>query len=248
MHTIRSMTEGTYVGQELDLFAHALNWKKYWSSSIKSYVRGDVLEVGAGIGANTIFLKSNSVKTWTCLEPDSSLAARMSSTFATDPTLADCQIRTSTTSELGCEPRFDSILYVDVIEHIADDRKELEQAACLLRDKGRIIVLAPAHQFLYTPFDKAIGHFRRYDKASMKACTPTYCDLVNLLYLDSAGLLASVSNRLLLRQSMPSIKQIVFWDKLLIPQSRFLDRLTFNKVGKSILAIWQKHNPGGDRH
>ena len=41
----------TYPGDELVLFQHATNWKKYFSRQIKPYIKGDVLEVGAGIGA-----------------------------------------------------------------------------------------------------------------------------------------------------------------------------------------------------
>ena len=49
------MSETHYVGQELDVFAHAVHWKRYWSSQIEPYLRGDVLEVGAGLGAIFFF-------------------------------------------------------------------------------------------------------------------------------------------------------------------------------------------------
>jgi SAM-dependent methyltransferase len=241
------MTERTYIGNELDLLARALNWKRYWVSEIRCYVTGDVLEVGAGIGANTGLLKSDCTSSWTCLEPDPDLVDRMKRTFAAQARLSDCQIRETSTAELECNAKFDTILYVDVLEHIADDREEMERAAHLLRENGRIIVLAPAHQFLYTAFDKAIGHFRRYDKRSLTACSPTDCELVRLIYLDSVGMLASLSNRLLLRQAMPTLRQIIFWDRLLIPHSRYLDHLTLHKIGKSVVCIWQKRSRDGNR-
>jgi SAM-dependent methyltransferase len=241
------MTAGKYIGSELDLFANALNWKRYWVSEIRSYVRGDVLEVGAGIGANTGFLKSDRISSWTCLEPDPELADRMRKTFAAQPSLSGCQIQTASTAELGRDSKFDAILYIDVLEHIADDRGEMERAARLLRENGRIIVLAPAHPFLYSAFDKTIGHFRRYNKPSLAACSPTDCDLVRLIYLDSVGLLASLSNRLLLRQPMPTLTQINFWDRLLVPPSRYLDRLVFHGIGKSIVAVWQKRTSDTNR-
>jgi SAM-dependent methyltransferase len=236
------MSGDTYVGKELDLFARATNWKRYWASEIRPYVGGDVLEVGAGIGVNTGFLRSSRSRSWTCLEPDPELANRMKNSFATNPTLADCQVRVSTISKLGIDEGFDTILYVDVLEHIERDDQELEEAARSLRVNGRIIVLSPAHQFLYSPFDKAIGHFRRYDKHSLSSLSPAGCALVRLMYLDSVGLLASISNRLLLRQAMPTIKQIMFWDRLLVPPSCYLDRLTFHKIGKTIVAVWEKNN------
>jgi SAM-dependent methyltransferase len=236
------MAAQTYVGNELDLFRHAHNWKKYWVSEVRNYVRGDVLEVGAGIGANTGLLKSHDVCSWTCLEPDPDLADRMSKVFANQPGLSDCRIATASTSDLGPESRFDTILYIDVLEHIADDLEEMERASCLLREKGRIIVIAPAHNALYTSFDKSIGHFRRYSKTSLAACSPDDCDVVRLIYLDSVGVLASLANRLLLRQPLPTLKQVLFWDRLLVPLSRCLDRLIFHTIGKSVLCIWQKRN------
>jgi len=58
-------------------------------------------------------------------------------------------------------------------------------------------------------------------------------------YLDSAGLLASLGNRLLLRQAMPSAAQLRIWDSCLVPVSRGLDRLLGYRLGKSILGVWQ---------
>jgi SAM-dependent methyltransferase len=241
------MKEQTYIGKELELFAHAQNWKSYWVSEIRRHIRGDVLEVGAGIGTNTRLLKSDRTSSWTCLEPDPELADQMRKAFAGHPSLSDCQIRTASTAELVGDSRFDAILYVDVLEHIADDREEMERAAHLLRENGRIIVLAPAHSFLYTAFDRAIGHFRRYDRSSLKACSPSGCDLTRLIYLDSCGLLASLANRLHLHKAMPTLQQIILWDRFLVPPSRYLDQLTFHMIGKSILCVWQKQSSNGNQ-
>jgi hypothetical protein len=133
---------------------------------------------------------------------------------------------------------FDSIVYIDVLEHIEDDKSELAQAFHLLRPGGRLIVLAPALQALYSPFDKAIGHYRRYARKSLRSCTPPSSRLEKLAYLDCVGLIASGANRLILKQSSPSLRQILFWDKYMIPVSRILDPLIGHRLGKSILAVW----------
>jgi ubiquinone/menaquinone biosynthesis C-methylase UbiE len=234
------MMHFSYVGQELRIFEHARNWKKYWSSEIRPYLSGDVLEVGAGLGANTEFLKSAGVSSWTCLEPDPALIDSMRSRFANQPGLLDCRIEIGTTEQLSVQRKFDGILYIDVLEHVEADREELGRASRLLRTGGRIVVLAPAHQWLYTDFDRAIGHFRRYDKFSLSACMPSDGTIIRLDYMDSVGKLASLVNRFLLRQAEPSLKQILFWDNYLVPPSQFVDHLTFNTVGKSILGVWRK--------
>ena len=234
------MTPHHYVGSELDLFARAVNWKKYWSSEVRKYLSGDVLEVGAGLGANTEYLRSDRAASWLCLEPDPALAARMRDKFASEPFLRDFKVQTGTTEMLGSQPQFDTILYIDVLEHIENDREELARASDLLRTSGTIVVLAPAHQWLYTPFDRAIGHVRRYDKTGLSSRSPGNCQIVRMAYLDAAGILASMGNQLFLRHSQPELRQILFWDRVLIPVSKWLDRLTLHGIGKSILCVWRK--------
>ncbi len=229
-----------YVGQELDTFAHARNWKKYWSRQIEPYLAGDILEAGAGLGANTEFLMSSRIVRWVGLEPDPELAARMRTLFAASPEFAKCTAEVGITSTIDLSRKFDAILYIDVLEHIEHDSEELARAATLLKKGGKIIVLAPAHQWLYTPFDKAIGHFRRYSKASLVACKPAGCVLRRIAYLDAAGVLASTGNRLFLKQADPTLEQILFWDRFLVPVSRLLDPLTFHTIGKSVLAVWER--------
>jgi hypothetical protein len=129
---------------------------------------------------------------------------------------------------------------MDVLEHIADDRAELEMAADRLRPGGHLIVLAPAHQWLFAPFDAAIGHFRRYTKGTLGAAAPAALPLIRLVYLDSAGMLASLGNRLLLRSSMPTPRQIAFWDRVLVRCSRWTDPMFGYTLGKSVLAVWRK--------
>jgi SAM-dependent methyltransferase len=235
------MKAGHYIGHELEVFAGAVTWKTYYAAEIRGYLAGDVLEVGAGLGANTQFLKSRQARSWTCLEPDPDLADRMRRRFAADPNLADCQVETATTEDFVGAARFDSIAYIDVLEHILDDRAELERAAGLLRKGGIIVVLAPAHQWLYAPFDRAIGHYRRYDAARLHSCTPIGCSIARTAYLDCAGMLASAVNRVLLKEEAPGLRQILFWDRVLVPLSKVLDRLTFHLLGKTILAVWTKN-------
>jgi SAM-dependent methyltransferase len=229
-----------YVGQELDTFAHARNWKKYWSCEIGPYLAGDILEVGAGLGANTEFLLTDRIASWVSLEPDPELAARMRTLLAEQSALSKCVVKVGTTATIDPESKFDGILYIDVLEHIEDDSAELARASKLLKKGGKIIVLAPAHQWLYTPFYRAIGHFCRYDRQSLSASKPPQCALRKICYLDSAGVLASAGNRLFLKQADPVLRQILFWDRFLVPISRVLDPLTFYAVGKSVLAIWER--------
>lgn len=224
-----------YAGSELELFRLARNWKAYWSSHVRPHLRGDVLEVGAGLGANTELLSDTPFTTWIALEPDAELTRGLA--------LPDARHRlmNATLGEIGGE--FDAILYIDVLEHIEDDAGELARAAAHLKSGGALIVLSPAHQWLFSPFDQAIGHYRRYSLATLRAAAAKATALAEekVIYLDTAGLLASAANRLLLEQRMPTEAQILLWDRWMVPVSRWLaDPLTFGAVGKSVLGIWRR--------
>lgn len=233
------MDDYTYSGSELGIFALATTWKHYFKSHMEPYVRGNVLEVGAGIGANSRLFDGGAVRSWTCLEPDRRFADELA---AATSGCSRTQILIGALADISREIAFDTILYLDVIEHLGDDRAELKLAASHLNAAGALILLAPAHPWLFTPFDAAIGHFRRYTRKSLAEAVPPGLVREKLLYLDSAGMLASLGNRLFLKSAAPTHKQIQFWDKRLVPCSRRLDRLLGYTVGKSVLGVWRKNS------
>jgi hypothetical protein len=234
------MSNYSYVGSELEIFARATNWKRYFGSLMAPFLGERVLEVGAGMGATTRVLCNERSKQWLCLEPDAQLVAAVDQEIQDGLLPACCSTRQGTIRSLEPDELFDSILYVDVLEHIQEDGQELELAAAHLAPGAALIVLSPAHQWLRTPFDDAIGHHRRYTKTSLAAVGPSGTKLQRLLYLDAAGTLLSLSNRVLLRQSMPTFRQIEWWDRWIVPISRSVDPVLRYSIGKSVLAVWRK--------
>jgi hypothetical protein len=230
------MSDFQYMGSELEIFAHARHWKSYVHSQLRPYLIGDVLEVGAGIGGTTQALNNGTQQRWVCLEPDPVFAKKISSL----PDLRNCEVVVGMLPDLGPQEAFDSILYIDVLEHIKEDRAELVLAAQHLKANGVIVVLAPAFPWLYTPFDAAIGHFRRYTRNSLRAVAPQGLREEKCIYLDAFGILASAGNLVFLRASNASAGQMRFWDNCLVPISRFMDRVLAFSVGRSVLAIWRK--------
>jgi trans-aconitate methyltransferase len=229
-----------YCGAELDLFASAENWKSYVRASVKSFLGRTVLEVGAGNGNTTRALCRGQFDRWVCLEPDAALADQLDSAAAAGELPDCCHISIGTLSELSAENQFDTILYMDVLEHIEHDRTELMRAAEHLEPGGHLIVLAPAHQWLFSPFDQSIGHFRRYTRQTLRDAAPGELSLVKLAYMDSVGMLASLGNRLLLKSAMPTAQQITIWDRLMVPLSRIADPVLLHTLGKSVFGVWTR--------
>ena len=61
-----------------------------------------------------------------------------------------------------------------------------------------------------------------------------------LKYLDSAGFFLSAANRVLLKQKYPTQKQVLLWDRYVIPVSRVTDKIIAYSFGKTVLGMWKK--------
>ena len=229
------------MGEELSLFAEAINWKQYYAKFMVPYFGKRVLEVGAGIGATTeVLCRNGEHEEWMCLEPDGLLLSEIERKIK-DGELPDfCSVVEGQLTDLKNGKKYDSILYIDVLEHIEHDHQELLNATSLLNDGGHLIVLSPSFKFLYSSFDRSIGHFRRYDKGMISEFPVPRLKQVRLIYLDSVGMLTSLANKYLLRQDYPTKKQILLWDRWIIPFAKLVDPMVFYSFGRSILGIWVK--------
>jgi len=133
--------ERSYTGQELELFALATNWKRYVKAQIGKYLIGDVLEIGAGIGGATLALHDGTAHRWICLEPDAAQAERLRATVIKNRRGCKPGVIAGSLRTLADRPSFDCVLYLDVLEHIQDDRLQIEEAARRVRtwcDRGII--------------------------------------------------------------------------------------------------------------
>jgi SAM-dependent methyltransferase len=229
-----------YVGGELQLFADASVWRAYWQAQVGGFLGARILEVGAGMGTIVRSLARHRAERWLALEPDPAMAGRLRALREAGDLPAFCEPRLGTTADLSPAERFDTALYIDVLEHIEDDRGELARVVRHLEPGGALIVLAPAHQWLFSPFDAAIGHHRRYTRAGLLALAPPGVTLARARYLDSVGLAASLGNRLALRQSAPTLAQIRLWDRAMVRLSRWADPVVGYHLGKSVLVVWRK--------
>jgi SAM-dependent methyltransferase len=234
------MSEYSYVGEELAQARHALNWKRYFGARLAPYLRGRVLEVGAGLGGTTIPLRRPPATSWTCLEPDATLAAQLRTALGETPSTVPADVVVGGLEALEPSAKFSAILYIDVLEHIEDDRGELSRAVRHLEPNGHLIVLSPAFPQLFSELDRALGHYRRYTKATLAAVFPAGMEPMEIFYLDSLGMVASLANKFLMRQGAPTERQIRFWDRAIIPVSRVADKLLGRFLGRSVIAVYRK--------
>lgn len=227
-----------YMGRELELFAAAHRWRAYWGSKVAPFLGQRVLEVGAGIGSNALALHRAGLADWLAVEPDPELADRfLERTAALQPRP---RVHRGTLESLRGEAPFDAALYIDVLEHLDDDADEVARAAACLRPGGHLLALSPGHPSLYSAFDKAIGHVRRYTLKGLEQLVGRHCTVIAAMHLDSVGALLSLGNRMLLHAAEPTRRQLAFWNGVCVPLSRLVDPLVGHRLGRSVLVVGRR--------
>ena len=94
--------------------------------------------------------------------------------------------------------------------------------------------MAPAHQKIYCNLDKAVGHFRRYEKDFFYKRFK-FLTLINFKFLDSMGYL------LYLLFNKKKKENFFLWDKIFTPITIIVDFITSYKFGKCIISIYKKN-------
>ena len=225
-----------YLNEVLEFFDISDNYRSYQIELFGNYVGKEILEVGAGRGKIIEILAQNSEKQFTLLELDKNFFDFLNNKFKSK----NIKVLEERTQNIK-ENKFDTIFYLDVIEHIEDDRFELDTAYNLLKKNGHLIIIVPAFQILFSKFDQKVGHFRRYRKEFFKR----YSDEKNLkikklVYFDFLGFFIILFSKLLnLTNSKKTTLGIKIWN-FLIPLSRLIDKITFHSIGKSIVCIYEK--------
>ena len=223
-----------YPGEELDNFDKATVWRKYIYFEIKKFINGKVLVVGAGIGSFTNNYMSM-IEDITLSEVDKDNFEIIKNKFKNHK----IDITRKTTNEINT--KFDTIMYLNVLEHIEKDKEEIKTAISRLNSKGHLIILVPAHNRLYSKFDEAVGHFKRYEINFFKNLSLENCKIKKVIYLDAMGYFLYYLNKIFFsKETYPSKLKIFIWDKIFTPLTFILDKLLLNKFGKNILYIVKK--------
>ena len=225
-----------YPGLELENFDKAVIWRKYIYLLIKKYVSNDVLEVGAGIGSFTKNYKKKT-RNLTLSEIDNSNFNFLTKKFKDKNNIKVINSFTGQISET-----FNTILHLNVLEHIEKDVEEINQALKKLKPNGHLIILVPAHNELYGKFDKAIGHIKRYKIDFFKSLKLDNAEVMELYYLDSLGYFLYYLNKIFFKEEIyPTKLKIFLWDKLFTPFSMILDKLLYYKFGKNVMCVIKKN-------
>ena len=206
------------------------------SDEIASYVGVRVLEVGCGLGNLTCHLLDRELVVAVDLAADS--VRHVSERFAKYANVQAYAYDVTDPSVLRLERfGFDTVISLNVLEHIEDDGLALRHMWQLLRPGGRLVLIVPSHSWLYGAMDSSIGHYRRYSKQDMerKLRAAGFC-VESHRYMNGLGALGWFVNGRLLRQEVPPKDQLKLFN-LLVPVVQLIESMVPPPFGISLLSI-----------
>jgi SAM-dependent methyltransferase len=208
---------------------------------VKPWLGRRILEIGCGTGTYTVPLAMAGHEL-VSIDIDATYAETAARRTAGLPNVVVRQADATAVGSLG--EAFDSIVLLDVLEHLENDVFMLDRLRSRLKPGGCIVLKVPAIKALYSPMDEAIGHYRRYDRRSLAdALSGAGLELQALWAFNAIAVPGWWLNGRILGRTTPPQGQLTLFNKL-VPVLRPLDRLLRHIGGLSFFAV-ARRPPGG---
>ncbi|HJN25879.1 MAG TPA: class I SAM-dependent methyltransferase [Rhodospirillales bacterium] len=238
-----------YEGADLEVLANVHRYQCWIVESFQPYLSGRAVEFGAGIGNISTLIRPY-VTSLDLVEPSANLAAPLQQRFAGDDGIAiygePLEIRLPA---IGDET-YDSVLLVNVLEHIEDDIGALDGFYRILKPGGHLLLFVPALKFLYSDLDKLVGHFRRYQKPELdERVAGAGFGIIQSRYFDILGVAPWWLFNTMLGATGFSPLLTGINDAAVVPLSRGMEGLVAPPFGKNVLLVARRPEAlsGGDR-
>jgi SAM-dependent methyltransferase len=231
-----------YVSTELNALAEAENYYRWVISQFAPFMGKRVIEVGAGIGtfARTL-LKHVPVSELVLVEPSDNLLPLLQRQFAEDTRV---EIIHGYFQPVAIPAAADSIVLVNVLEHIAEDQAFLDDAHAALTPGGTLLLLVPALPQIYGSLDQAFGHHRRYTKPSLASkLQDAGFGIIRLAYVNLLGIAGWFLTGRVLRRTTLKPRYVRWYDRWVIPWLSRLEGRWEPPCGQSLIVIARKFEP-----
>jgi len=208
----------------------------YLFQQIQPFLGKRILEVGSGHGNLLSYLLDRDLVVATDIDPSSVGTIRRR--FADTPNIIArlCDITSPQAIALS-QYDFDTVISLNTLEHIEDDRAALRNMAQIVNHSGRVIIIVPAFQFLYGTMDSSIGHFRRYTKSDLKdKLHEAGLQVEKQYYFNLLGVLGWLVNGRLLRRTVAPVSQLRLYN-LIFPVASKIESLIPAVIGLSLISI-----------
>lgn len=228
-----------YDGSDLDAMAAAANYPRWIIEEFKPYMGKNVAEVGAGRGNFAHFLLETELEHLVTFEPSRRMHQKLSNRFEGEKRVGAINAYFPDAAN-GFSEAFDSVIYNNVMEHVEDDEGELRAVLKTLKPGGHVLIYVPALEWLFSEFDKSLGHFRRYQKRKgIELLERTGFQVREAKYADALGILPWLVCMKILGMSL-SNNSVSLYDRIGIPFTRAVEKIVTPPIGKNLLLIGQK--------
>jgi len=210
---------------------------------IKPYLGNNILEIGSGIGNISKFL-AHLNKNIILTDVKGNYLEYLQHRFIGNPNVRIISHDILSTDLSDILPfKIDTVVCINVLEHIKEDEKTLENIQKILCNKGRLILIVPAIKFLYGSLDEKVGHFRRYEKDELiKKLEGKNFRIEKIYYHNLIGAIGwFVTGRILGRKIISSLQAKVL-DRF-IPLFEKIEKRIKIPFGLSLIAICKKDSP-----
>jgi SAM-dependent methyltransferase len=221
----------------LERMACAPAFNRWMFDRLSPWVGKRVLEVGSGIGNMSRFLVDRELVVLT--DTEEFYRGVLTREFGHLPNVEVVDLSLPTIPAELSRQEFDSIVCLNVLEHIEQDRDSLAAMRSMLEVGGHLVLLVPALPAIYGTLDRELGHFRRYTPRLLQSLySEVGLALRRLEYFNLAGILGwFVAGRILRRKMIPT-GALGIYDKL-VPVFQ-LERLLPKRIGQSLIAIGER--------
>jgi SAM-dependent methyltransferase len=240
--------EFRYDGADLESMDLAQNYHDWILDWFAPYIGRSVVEVGAGTGGFAARVAARSRPERMLLVEPSARTADQLRRFVEESIQVPTAVHTGFLRDampLLRQAGVDTFIYVNVLEHVEHDGAELAQVYELLQPGGCACVFVPALPFLYSDFDRSIGHFRRYTLAGLERKAVAAGFEISLArYVDLLGILPWLLIMKWLRSRRLSARSVLVYDRLVVPVMSRIEKLVRPPVGKNVLLVARKPREG----
>jgi SAM-dependent methyltransferase len=233
-------TTDQYTLLDQQLMGRAKRYFAWQARTAKQHLGHRVLETGCGVGNFTRYLVDRELVV--SMDVVEECVERNRASFAGHSNIQFRWLDVQDPSFLDLKAvRADTVVCLNVLEHVRDDRLALKHMHHVLVPGGRAIFLLPAFESLYGPIDGNLGHFRRYAKGSWsKMAEEIGFRVTHLRYFNFLGFFGWWANSHLFRRQAQSASQIDFFDRFAVPLQSRLESWVEPPVGQSLFTVLEK--------
>ena len=238
-HTASTISHFSYSGTELDAVSEATNYYRWIIDSFAGSFGKRIVEAGAGIGTvSDLVLKHASPERLLLIEPAGNNIPPLHQRFDAD---ARVRIHHGYLEDVASPNSADTVIAVNVLEHVERDAEFLSAAYKTLVPGGVLLLLVPGVPAIYGSLDRAFDHYRRYTRHGLRgSLSIAGFEIETLHYLNMIGVVAwFVSGRIMHRTTLGR-RQVRFYDRWVIPWLRRIESHFHPRIGQSLLAIARK--------